>query len=175
MKSLQQHIEEKLVINKDFKGIMFHWRDVTELFSITFNNTKETFYLVCSFITNKNQIKKITNTEFCYDGTKMLNSNHGDGRSGDAKINNDKGFLYETSDFGYIFSEIIVHPNYANEFKELCKKCVFGKEYDFNFIINKFGINENDLPKDFFKCQKYTFSSQEENINEIIEYIENRK
>jgi hypothetical protein len=80
MKSLQQHIEEKLVINKDFKGIMFHWRDVTELFSITFNNTKETFYLVCSFITNKNQIKKITNTEFCYDGTKMLNSNHGDGR-----------------------------------------------------------------------------------------------
>ena len=172
MKSLNNYISEKLTINKDFKYAC-SWANVTEFFSITVNNRIKTVNLVVSCITNEKQVHKKTNKEFWYKDVPVI-ANDGT-REAHCKINNDKNILYSCNKREYYrFSEIIVHPHYANIYKELCEKLIYKDSYDFNFIIKPFGLTENDFPDNFFEDQKYKFDTKEEDIKEIIEYIEKR-
>lgn len=169
MKTLAQHIEERLIVNKNFKNIINDWNDVKDIFTITFNNTLKSVYLNVSFIKNKKETKKITDTEFCFAHASTLTNSI---RSGNFKISN-KNFAYETTDKGvYSFSEFIIHPSNANMFKELCNKVEFGKKYNYDYIISTFGLNKNDFPDNFFEHKSYTSKTPENYIHKFIEYID---
>lgn len=169
MKTLAQHIEERLIVNKNFKNIINDWTDVKDIFSITFNNTLKTVYLNVSCIKNEKEIEKITDTEFCFNGAQTLTNSN---RSGNFKISN-KNFAYQTTDGGgYSFSEFIIHPSNANMFKELCNKVEYGKKYNYDYIISTFGLNKNDFPDNFFEHKSYTFRTQKNDIHKFIEYID---
>lgn len=173
MKTLTQHIEERLIINKNFKNAINDWTNVKDIFSITFNNTLKTVYLNVSFITNEKEIEKITDTEFCFNGVPTLTNST---KSGNFKINKEKNFAYKTTDTSvyhvYNFSEFIIHPSNANMFKELCNKIKCKKNYDYDYIISAFGLSKNDFPDNFFEYKSYTLNMSKNDIDKFIEYID---
>lgn len=173
MKTLTQHIEERLIINKNFKNIINDWTNVKDIFSITFNNTLKTVYLNVSCIKNEKEIEKITDNEFCFNGAQTLTNST---KSGKFKISNDKNFAYCTTDTSrynpFDFSEFIIHPSNSDMFKELCNKVKCGKKYDYNYIISAFGLSKNDFPDNFFEHKSYKLEISQKDIDKFIEYID---
>lgn len=118
MKTLNQHIQEKLIVNKNYKSVSYDFSDVKELYLVRFfkKNNKPENYITIDIINVESII--IKDDDIC-----ILN--------GDFKLNDNafylkmkfkydltNGILYRIDSLFHLYFDILIHPSLKDKFKK---------------------------------------------------------
>lgn len=115
MKTLSQRIDEKLVINKNYKSVLYDFNDVEELYLIRFRNAKTEKYIQIDIV----DINKITmkNDNNCVvDGELMLSNAHY--LNCEFKYDLKNGILYRIDNLFKRHYDILLHQSLKENFKK---------------------------------------------------------
>ena len=165
MKSLQQHIEEKLIINKDYKNIdNINWLHVNELCGFEFINFSITNH--CELRLNKYNIKTIDKEK---DNIYWLNLTSNSGNMCDCFIHDKKSnVLYCQNGWKLV---VLIHPNDTEKITKLYNSIDYldtGTKYTIHSIMTELNINY-----DFVNCLleydfEYNDDSQHNEIKKLL-------
>ena len=118
MKTLNQYIQEKLIVNKNYKSVSYDFNDVKELYLIRFiKNNKSKNYIIIDIINVKSIIIKDDNNCILNGDFRMSSNayylNHV------FKCDSTNGTLYRDDGLPYsAFCDVLIHETLKGNFKK---------------------------------------------------------
>ena len=171
MKSLNNYISEKLVINKNFVSAPM-WDGVDTMICIIFNSYTKSVYMLCFKKCSISTTSVHQNMVIIDDWKIALRENEQVYRSGTYVITND-GFLYEEKDN---FFNIVLEPlRYDKKIKEFIETFKHNETYNYKDILGHFGIKNIDHYTGYFNrtSKLFSFDNIERDDNGVLQNITN--
>lgn len=161
MKSLNNYISEKLVINKNFVGLPT-WNTIDTLISIIFNSANWCFYIIC-YKKCSESTTEVSKHKITIDHWKIaLREDESTYKTGTYKIA-ENYFLYE-EDGG--FFTVILEPNiYGEKIKSFIEKTGYNERCHYKDILGHFDIDIDEYTG-FFNRTREEFHFKNDKLDD---------
>lgn len=179
MKTFNQYITEKLIINKNLKKVYDWDSDIDYFFIVTFNSNRQ-FFIDLRTLNNQYNDKFEKRLDYKYDfkSYKSLTALIASGARVGTFTESESGeFLYEVRKskdrYSLFFYTLIIHPiifktydlNWLN----------YNKTYNIEYILDNLHINKKEVPLIFFKYKDYIMSNRQGTLEKTKEIISELK
>ena len=175
MKTLLQHIKERLIINKDLKIVDdFYFDDAKELYLVRFDIISKSLNCIQIDVINVREIVMHENNIYNVSGQFMLSQAHYYDCEFDADVTN--GILLFSSKYNNgddVHFDVLLHPSLKENFKKLVQNCFDDPDERYfpdevfkilnikcpkipeKYNIEFDGINQAYIPEDMRKLAKH--------------------
>ena len=143
MRTLTQRIEEKLLVNKNYKDVSYDFSNVDELYLIRFKDAKSENYIQIDIV----EINKITikNDNTCtVDGELMLSNAHY--LNCEFKYDSKNGILYRIDHLFKRHYDILLHQSLKDNFKKFVQEVLNDPDRTY-FADEVFNILNIEFPE----------------------------
>lgn len=160
MKTLSQHISEKLIINKNYKSVSYDFNDVKELYLIRFNVAKTYKYINIDMVDVRDIIIPKNNDIYNVSGLlTLLQARYFECEFDADNVNGILLFHHKNEYYdGVRHFDILLHPSLKENFKKLVQNCFDNHD-------------EKYFPNDIFKILNIECPKFEDQFNVEYDYI----